>query len=213
MDYKELAAKLKRLEPLTAEEVADFDKEFRPTYRMNEVSQKKAEIETMLKQVEAERDKLKVETTEATQKIQDEVNNQLRELSGKVENLSKENSELKTTKAQSETLLKATMLATKNDLGVIFKNPDYLAYRSSKDGVDLNDTEKVKTFLTALQKTEPELFMVAVKGGAGTGSTSTTTTEHENAKPVKDWSSTDKVAFIKENGADAYTQKLASEGE
>lgn len=213
MDYKELAAKIKRLEPLTAEEVADFDKEFRPTYRMNEVSQKKAEIETMLKQVEAERDKLKVETTEATQKIQDEVNNQLRELSGKVENLSKENSELKTTKAQSETLLKATTLATKNDLGVIFKNPDYLAYRASKDGIDLNDTEKVKTFLAGLKDTEPELCMVAVKGGAGTGSTSTTTTEHESMKPVKDWSVTEKVAFIKENGANAYTQKLASEGE
>ena len=213
MDYKELAAKIKRLEPLTAEEVADFDKEFRPTYRMNEVSQKKAEIEAMLKQVEAERDKLKVETTEATQKVQDEVSNQLRELSGKVETLSKENSDLKMTKAQSETLLKATMLATKNDLGVICKNPDYLAYRASKDGVDLNDPEKVKTFLTTLKDTEPELFMVSVKGGAGTGSTSTVNAEHENAKPVKDWSVTEKVAFIKENGADAYTQKLASEGE
>ena len=161
MDYKELAAKIKRLEPLTAEEVADFDKEFRPTYRMNEVSQKKAEIEAMLKQVEAERDKLKVETTEAAQKVQDEVSNQLRELSGKVETLSKENSDLKMTKAQSETLLKATMLATKNDLGVICKNPDYLAYRASKDGVDLNDLSDVNKCRSAVIVLKEKLTVVS----------------------------------------------------
>ena len=213
MDYKELTAKIKRLEPLTAEEAADFDKEFRPAYRFNEVSQKKTEMEAMLKQVEAERDKLKVEVTEAAQKVQDEVGIQLRELSGRVETLSKENSDLKGLKAQSDTLLKVTTLATKNDLGVIFKNPDYLAYRVTKDSVDLNDPEKVKTFLTTLKDTEPELCMVTVKGGAGTGSTSTTTTEHETTKPVKDWSSSEKTAFIKENGAEAYIQKLTSEGE
>lgn len=42
MDYKELMAKIKRGEALTQEEIADFDREFRPTYRFNEVSQKRA---------------------------------------------------------------------------------------------------------------------------------------------------------------------------
>lgn len=50
MDYKELMAKIKRGEALTQEEIADFDREFRPTYRFNEVSQKRANSNLKSKQ-------------------------------------------------------------------------------------------------------------------------------------------------------------------
>lgn len=210
MDYKELMAKLTKGEPLTKEEVADFEKEFRPTYRFNEVTQKKNELEAQLKTLTAENETLKTAATEAEQKVQDKVNLQLSELAGRVETLTEENNSLKSAKAETDTLLKFTTLATKNELGVIFKNPDYLAYRAGKAGIDTNDPEKLNAFLSELKEKEPELCLVAAKSGAGTGGQPPAHQEMET-KPIREWDTAAKVNFIKEHGQTEYLNRVAAE--
>lgn len=212
MTYQELMAKLAKGEGLTAEEYQELGKVTRPTDRFNEISGKKSELESQLKAKDDEIANLKAEASEAAQRVDDELNTRLGELSGKNEELATELANLKITNQRNETLLKVNELSRKNDLGVVFKNPDYLAYKAEKEGLDLNDAEQVKVFLTGIKDNEPEMCAVPVKSGAGTGSgdsdTGTATT-----KPVKDWSSKERTDYIRENGYEAYTELRRSESE
>lgn len=210
MNYNEILEKLERGEALTPEEVTDLKKESRPSYRLTEEVTKRKELDTQLNALKEENAKLKEEALNAKQKIQDAVNVQLSEMSSQLETISKDNVALKQAKDQFETLLKVTQLATKNEAGVVFKNPDYLAFRMNKEGIDLNDSEKVNTFLNNLKAQEPELCMVAVKGGAGAG-IKTDQTQGAVAKSAKDMSISEKTAYIKEHGCDAYMQLLNKE--
>jgi flagellar biosynthesis/type III secretory pathway chaperone len=210
MTYKELMAKLAKSEPLTAEEYQEFEKLTRPAERFNEISNKKNELESQLKAKDDEIAQLKAEVTDAKQRVDDELNTRLGELSGKNETLASELAELRITNQRNETLLKVNELSRKNELGVVFKNPDYLAYRAEKDGVDLNDSEKVKAFLTGIKDNEPEMCAVPVKGGAGTGSGDSSDAT-KATKPVKDWSDKDKADYITEHGYDAYQSLKQSE--
>lgn len=212
MTHQELMAKLAKGEGLTSEEYQELTKLTRPADRFNEISGKKSELESQLKAKDDEIAKLKAEVSEASQKVEDELNTRLGELSGKNEELATELANLRITNQRNETLLKVNELSRKNELGVVFKNPDYLAYRAEKEGLDLNDSEKVKTFLTGIKENEPEMCAVPVVGGAGTGSgeANNTTTTH---KPVKDWSIRERTDYIKEHGQEAYTELRRSESE
>ena len=212
MTYQELMAKLAKGEGLTAEEYQELGKVTRPTDRFNEISGKKSELESQLKAKDDEIAKLKAEASEANQKVDDELNARLGELSGKNEELATELANLKITNQRNETLLKVNELSRKNDLGVVFKNPDYLAYKAEKEGLDLNDAEKVKVFLTGIKDNEPEMCAVPVKGGAGTGS-GDADGGTQTTKPVKDWSTKEQVDYIKEHGQEAFTELRRSESE
>lgn len=210
MTYKELMAKLAKGEALTTEEFQEFEKVTRPAERFNEVSNKKSELESQLKLKDDEIAKLQAEITDTKQRVDDELNTRLGELSGKNETLAAELAELRLTNQRNETLLKVNNLARKNELGVVFKNPDYLAYRAEKDGIDLNDSEKVNAFLTGIKDNEPEMCAVPVKSGAGTGSGESSEAS-ATTKPVKDWSVSERTAFIKEHGEKAYTELRRNE--
>lgn len=210
MTYKELLAKIANGEALTPEEYQEFEKSIRPADRFNDISSKKNELESQLKAKEAEIAQLKAEVTDAKQKVDDELNTRLGELSGKNETLASELAELRITNQRNETLLKVNELSRKNELGVVFKNPDYLAYRIEKDGIDLKDATKVKEFLTGIKENEPEMCAVPVKGGAGTGNGESSEASH-TAKPVKDWSDSERATFLKENGYEAYQELKKSE--
>lgn len=212
MTYQELMAKLAKGEGLTAEEYQELGKVTRPTDRFNEISGKKSELESQLKAKDDEIAKLKAEASEAAQKVDDELNTRLGELSGKNEELATELANLKITNQRNETLLKVNELSRKNDLGVVFKNPDYLAYKAEKEGLDLNDSEKVKEFLTGIKDNEPEMCAVPVKGGAGTGS-GDSDGGTQTTKPVKEWSTKEQVDYIKEHGQEAFTELRRSESE
>ena len=212
MTYQELMAKLAKGEGLTAEEYQELGKVTRPTDRFNEISGKKSELESQLKAKDDEIAKLKAEASEAAQRVDDELNTRLGELSGKNEELATELANLKITNQRSETLLKVNELSRKNDLGVVFKNPDYLAYKAEKEGLDLSDAEKVKAFLTGIKDNEPEMCAVPVKSGAGTGS-GDSAGGTQTTKPVKDWSSKERTDYIRENGYEAYTELRRSESE
>ncbi len=212
MTYQELMAKLAKGEGLTAEEYQELGKVTRPTDRFNEISGKKSELESQLKAKDDEIAKLKAEASEAAQKVDDELNTRLGELSGKNEELATELANLKITNQRNETLLKVNELSRKNDLGVVFKNPDYLAYKAEKEGLDLNDAEKVKVFLTGIKDNEPEMCAVPVKSGAGTGS-GDSDGGTQTTKPVKEWSTKEQVDYIKEHGQEAFTELRRSESE
>jgi predicted nucleic acid-binding Zn-ribbon protein len=211
MTYAELMAKLAKGEPLTADEFQELGKLTRPTERFNDVSAKKADAEKELSDAKNKIAELEAAVTKAKQDTEDSFNERLGELTGRNEELTSELTELRASNKRNETLLKVNELARKNELGVVFKNPDYLAYRIEKDGIDLGDAEKVKTFLTGIKENEPEMCAVPVKGGAGSGGGdaggSTPT-----PKAVKDWSLKEKVDFIKENGEAAYTELRNKEG-
>lgn len=211
MTYQELMAKLAKGEGLTAEEYQELGKVTRPTERFNEISGKKSELESQLKAKDDEIAKLKAEASEAAQKVDDELNTRLGELSGKNEELATELANLKIANQRNETLLKVNDLARKNELGVVFKNPDYLAYRVEKEGIDLNDAEKVKTFLTGIKDNEPEMCAVPVKSGAGTGNGGSDGGDANTAKPTSKWSDAEKADYIKTNGYDAYQELRKSE--
>lgn len=211
MTYKDLMAKLAKSEPLTTEEYQEFEKLVRPAERFNEVSADKHKLESQIKEKDDEIAKLKADITDAQQRVDDELNARLRELSGTNETLASELAELKVTNQRNATLLKVNELARKNELGVVFKNPDYLAYRIEKEGVDLSDAGKVKEFLTGIKDNEPEMCAVPVKGGAGTGG-GDSNDGAPAAKPVKDWSDGDRVKYIKEHGYDAYQALKQNEG-
>ena len=135
MTYKELMAKLAKNEALTAEEYQEFEKLVRPAERFNEVSADKHKLESQIKEKDDEIAKLKADITDAQQRVDDELNARLRELSGTNETLASELAELRVTNQRNTTLLKVNELARKNELGVVFKNPDYLAYRIEKDKI------------------------------------------------------------------------------
>ncbi len=212
MTYQELMAKLAKGEGLTTEEYQELGKVTRPTDRFNEISGKKSELESQIKAKDDEIAKLKAEASEAAQKVDDELNTRLGELSGKNEELATELANLKITNQRNETLLKVNELSRKNELGIVFKNPDYLAYKAEKAGLDLNDAEKVKEFLTEIKDNEPEMCAVPVKGGAGTGS-GDSDGGTQTTKPVKEWSTKEQVDYIKEHGQEAFTELRRSESE
>jgi len=213
MTYKEMIEKLSKGEALTPEEVAELGKITRPVDRFNELAQKKAELEKALADKEKEIADLKTTSVTEQQRLQDEVNAQLRELSGKVETLSKENSTLLANKEATDRLLKVAKLARDNVTGAIVKNTKYLSLRFDEMGVDLNDKEKVDEALKSLLSSEPEVFIVPVRGGSGTGGNPPSTGGVAPAKPVKDWSIKEKTEFIKENGADKYAELRNNQGE
>ena len=205
MTYKEIMAKLKNGEALTAEEYADLEKDSRPASRFNEVSEGKRDAEAKLQEANDKIKQLEADALDAKQKVEDAVQSQLRELSGKVETLTAENGELKAAKTQSDTLLAVNNLARKNDLGVVIKNPDYLAFCMQKASIDLNDTEAVKTFLTKFKEESPELCSVELKGGSGSGG-GEPKDSNASGKAVKDWTNAERVNYIKENGESAYLE-------
>lgn len=211
MTYAELMAKLAKGEPLTADEYQELGKVTRPTERFNDVSTKKADAERELKEAKDKIAELEAAVTQAKQETEDAFNVKLGELTGRNEELTSELTELKASNKRNETLLKVNELSRKNELGVVFKNPDYLAYRIEKEGIDLADAEKVKTFLTGIKDNEPEMCAVHVKGGAGGGGGDAGGGAPNN-KPVKDWSIAERVKFIKENGEQAYTELRNKEG-
>ena len=83
MTYQELMAKLAKGEGLTTEEYQELGKVTRPTDRFNEISGKKSELESQLKAKDDEIAKLKAEASDAAQRVDDELNTLLSELSGK----------------------------------------------------------------------------------------------------------------------------------
>ncbi|NCA78111.1 MAG: hypothetical protein EOM90_17435 [Alphaproteobacteria bacterium] len=210
MTYEEIVAKLKKGEALTAEELVEFGKVTRPADRFNEISQKKQEAEAKLAEKDAEIARLQAEQTTQAQRIQDEAAAQMRELSGKVETLSGENTSLKQKQSNFEQLEKIRQIASTNVTGAVFKNPRYLKAIFEERGVDISKKEDVDRVLTELKTQEPETFTVTVKGGSGTGTTpaspgAATATD----KPVTKWSDEEKTQFIAKNGGEAY-QKLVS---
>ena len=211
MTYAELMAKLAKGEALTSEEYQELGKVTRPTERFNDLSAKKAEAESELKAAKDKIAELEAAVTQAKQDTEDSFNARLGELTGRNEELTTELTELKASNKRNETLLKVNELSRKNDLGVVFKNPDYLAYRIEKEGIDLADAEKVKTFLTGIKDNEPEMCAVNVKGGTGAGGGDAGANQ-PSTKPVKDWSISEKVNYIKENGEQAYTELRNKEG-
>lgn len=205
MTYEEIVGKLKKGEPLTAEEFIEFGKVTRPADRFNEVSQRAQTAEAVLKQKDEEIEKLKVSGTLETQKLQDQVNLQLRELSGKVETLATQNSELQKAKATTDRLLMVGNIARENVTGALVKNTKYLSSRLEELNVDIADPVKVADAMKILQEKEPEIFMIPVKSGAGVGSASSSGAS-KPTKPVKDWGSKEKVDYIKEHGVDKYNE-------
>ena len=213
MTYAELMAKLAKGEGLTSEEYQELGKVIRPTERFNEVSGKKAEVERELKEAKDKIAELESAVTTAKQTVDDELNSRLSELSGRNEELTSELTELKASKQRADNMLKVNEIARKNELGVTFKNPEYLAFRAERDGIDLNDAAKVKEFLTGIKDNEPEMCTVPVKGGTGGGVGDGETNTGGHTKPVKDWSLTERAKFIHEHGESAYTELRRKESD
>lgn len=181
MTYAQLMAKLKKGEALTNEEVAMLEKVSRPAERFNEVSAKAQKLEADLKAKTKELEDLEANQIDEKQRLEDEVKNQLAELSGKVETLSLDNQKLKEDKAGAERLLKIKDLARDNPTGAIFNDPNYLAYLLDKKEIDLEDDEQVKSTFESLLEKHPEQFNVVAKGGSGSGAGNQT---HTDASPV-----------------------------
>jgi TolA-binding protein len=210
MTYEEIVAKLKKGEALTAEDMVEFGKVTRPADRFNEISQKKQDAEAKLAEKDAEIARLQAEQTTQAQKIQDEAAAQMRELSGRVETLSGENTSLKQKQSNAEQLEKIRLIASTNVTGAAFKNPRYLKAIFEERGVDISKKEDVDKVLTELKEREPETFTVSVKGGSGTGTTPLSGGGSASAeKSVMKWSDEEKTQFIAKNGGEAY-QKLVS---
>lgn len=212
MTLTEIMAKLAKGEPITNEEYVELGKLTRPTERFNEVSGKKSELENSLKEAQNKIAELEAAVVAAKQTSDDELNTRLGELSGRNEELTTALTKAEADLKQANTLLKVGEISRKNDLGVVFKNPDYLAFRVAKEGIDLNDADKVKAFLTGIKDNEPEMCTVAVKGGAGTGG-GDSTGGTQSTKPLNKWSDSEKSAYITENGYDAYVALLKNESE
>ncbi len=169
MTYAKLMAKLKRGEALTAEEVAALEKESRPAERFNEVSAKAQKFEADLKAKEKEFEELSNKQLDEAQRLQDEVNKQLAELSGKVETLSANNQELQKQAESAQRAIRVRDLANTNPTGAIFNDPKYLGFLLSEQEVDLDNEEQVKSVFETLKETHPEQFKVPVTGGSGAG--------------------------------------------
>lgn len=213
MTYAELMGKLKKGEALTAEEVTELEKLSRPAERFNEVVTKAQKLESDLKTKEKEVEGLIAQNLTEAQKLQDEVQRQLAELGGKVETLSTENVKLSGERDGMVKSLKVRELAMNNPTGAMFGDPEYLGFIFSRDKVDLNDSEQVKTALLALKDKMPEQFKVSAKGGSGAGLGNTSGGKQVGGAPAKDWTFAQKADYLKNGGSvDEYMKMVNTEG-
>lgn len=215
MTYKELMAKLKKGEALTAEEMADMERESRPAERYNEVAAEKSDLAAKVASLGTENAQLKVDITTAGQLKDDEYAEKLRKEIGAREDLAKENAQLKEFRDTAIRTSKVRQIAEidcRTHAQARFKDPDYLDLLLSKRGVDLEDSEAVKAALIALKAERPEQFVVEVNTGASDDSSGDTNKQTKPAANDKHKSKTEMTAderaeFVREYGLDEY-QKL-----
>jgi len=209
MTYAEILAKLKTGQPLTPEECTELEKLSRPVDRFNDISEKK-------RVAESERDALKAKVTEletsktlTEQEITDRFNEQFKELSGKVESLMGENQALKSFKEQAEIQAKVNRIASSESVKHVnakFADAEYLGVLMSRKGVDIDNEEAVKTFLTELKTEKPEQFITTVKGG--TGDSAKSNAQSQIAEKVEFKTPEDRTNYIEKHGFEAY-EKVA----
>ena len=215
MTYKELMVKLKKGEALTAEEMADMERESRPSEHYNEVAAKKSELATRVAELETENAQLKVDITTAGQLKDDEYAEKLRKEIGAREDLAKENAQLKEFKDSAIRTSKVRQIAEtdcRTHTQARFKDPDYLDLLLSKRGVNIEDPEAVKAALVVLQAERPEQFVVEVNTGAGDGSSGDTNKQTKPAaddkhKSKAEMTADERAEFVREYGLEEY-QKL-----
>ncbi len=213
MTYAELMAKLKRGEALTAEEMAEMEKQSRPAERFNEVSAKVQQLEAQLKDKDKEMETLQSQLTDESQRMQDEVQKQLAELSGKVETLAAERDTLIKERDSALRSVRVREIAQSNETGAVFSDPEYLGFLLDKAQVDVNDAEKVTEALMGFKENMPEMFKVDAKGGSGSGLGNQGAAQQQKTKPLKEWTDADKARFIEEGGKiEDYAVMIQQEG-
>lgn len=198
MTYAELMTKIRKGEALTAEEVAEFEKLSRPADRFNEVSAAKQKAESELKEMQKKLEAIEAARVDEAQKLQDQVNEQLQVLSGKVEELTKSNNELTAERDMAYRKIRVNTIARDNPTGALFGDPEYLGYLLDRDKVDIQDAEKLKSAMEGYKEKYPEQFKTPVKGGSGVaGGEKMVETP---SKPVDKWGDSDIAKFVAEGG-------------
>lgn len=207
MGYNELMAKLAEGKPLTADEVSELQRETRPATRFNEVCSERDSLKSAITAKDTEIATLKTASADEKIKIQDEVNSQLKILSGKVEDLTKENQNLTSKVGEADFKSKVSEIAKNNASGAEFTDAHYLSVLIKEANLDVTKQPEVDAFMKALKEKKDYLFSVPVVGGTGTHSK--TQAGGADSATVPEFSKMTmeaKVAYLKEHGEEAYNK-------
>lgn len=207
MAYNELMAKLAEGKPLTADEVSELQKETRPASRFNEVCAERDNLKSSITAKDTEIATLKTASADEKIKIQDEVNSQLKILSGKVEDLTKENQTLTSKIGEAEFKSKVSEIAKNNASGAEFNDPHYLSVLVKEANLDISKQPEVDAFMTKLKEKKDYLFSVPVVGGTGTHTK--TPAGGADGTPLPDpskMSVNEKAEYIKKHGEAGYNK-------
>lgn len=131
--------------------------------KRKEAESRGQELSTMLEEL-----KLKVESLEnrdlsETERLKKDFDKELNQLRGSIQNLSAERDSARNELDSVKFRQNVSELSSKYS----FSDARYLEYLFSKDGIALEDTDKVKGFMDMLKETSPKLFKLELRPGAG----------------------------------------------
>jgi hypothetical protein len=214
MNIKDVLKKVAEGKELTKEE-KDFLSSYEensgdgkiPKERLDREIAKRKDVETKLAETSEALEEIKGRMEELETKgmpEKDKLTKDMAKLAKQVETLTGERDGLKADLDGMKFSGTVAKLAAENN----FTDPEYLGYLVKSKKLAVDDPEAVKTFVGDLKKSSPKLFKVDTSSGAGTqqaGSGSSST--KAGLKTVEE-----KVAFIKEHGAEAFEKALAEAG-
>lgn len=206
MAYNELMAKLAEGKPLNSDEVAELQRETRPASRFNDVCAERDTLKSTITAKETEIATLKTATADEKIRIQDEVNSQLKILSGKVEDLTKENQTLSSKLGESDFKSKVADIAKNNASGAEFNDPHYLSVLMKESNLDITKQPEVDAFMKTLKEKKDYLFSVQVTGGAGAHIKPSGDGNVANTPDPAKMTRAEKAKYIKEHGEEAYNK-------
>lgn len=154
----------------------------------------KADIDAITEETEKEKGKLMSDLEKTTVDKENIVN----ELSKQVAELleAKEKSEKEASKRAYEQ--RVASIARNNATGSEFEDTEYLSSLFERDGIDVNDENKVSDYMNNMFKNKPKFFKADIKSGLGV---QTPTQGIKPVKSVSDMTIQEKKEWIAQNGS------------
>jgi len=140
--------------------------------KRKEAENRSQELSAALEELKGKVESLESRDLSETDRLKKDFDKELNRLRGNLQTLSTERDSARQELDSVKFRQNITELACKHN----FSDPLYLEYLAAKNGIPLEDTEKVKGFMDSLKETSPKLFKLELRPGGGSNPDSGTGT-------------------------------------
>ena len=131
--------------------------------KRKEAESRGQELSVMLEELKVKVESLETRDLSETEKLKKDFDKELNRLRGNLQTLSTERDSARQELNSVKFRQNISELSSKYN----FSDARYLEYLASKDGIALEDPDKVKEFMELLKETSPKLFKLELRPGAG----------------------------------------------